>query len=439
MTQTLSRIRRVTLTAATLLFCLAGVGSSGAQPPQAVVSSAEPIFVEAENLLRVGRVEQARQRFQQIIDEFPAADFPDLVWRAAARVRLGNIRRRSSPTAAAGVEYVEVLEREPLSPWTSRARMGLAAIALEYGDWQAAVQMLQRVISAAETGLADADSTASDEASRRLALIERFRLRPLLQRPYWSTTTSLRLGGVRFDHPMAVAAAADGQLLIVDDKIPAVLLVDAAHATHSRLGFNDHGRPWWGADGLPYLPTRRAGVIALGGGRLGFLAKDGTRPVPLKDVRGGARTPSGHWYLLDFSPRRILRFGPDGEYEGQVTRELEQPADLAVDASGRLYVLDRGAKAVVRFLPDGSRDGRLIAAAWRRPEAVEVDAVGNIYVLDRDARTIDVYDEAATRLARLGPTLPGGIALRDPYDIAVDGRGRVVVADRGASSVYVVQ
>ncbi len=403
------------------------------------VAQAEAIFAEAENLLRVGRVEQARASYERVIKEYTAAEYPQLVWRAAARVRLGDIQWRSSERALAGAEYVGVLEQEPPSFWTGRARLGLATVVLAGGDWVSAADMMQRVVTAAELGAADANVPAAEEARRRLTLIARFRLRPPLDQPLWTSTRALAISGLEFDRPVSLAAAADGQLLVVDEGLPSVLLIDASHANHSRLRYNDHTRPWWGPDGLPYLPTRRAGVIALGGGHLGFLAGDRGKPAPVKDLQAGARTLDGHWYLLDSSPRRILHFGPQGEYANRVTRELEQPVDLTVDASGRLYLLDRSSRAVVRFRADGTREGRVVSSAWRRPESVEVDWLGNIYVLDRDARTIEVFNEQGRRIARLGPSLPGGVALRGPRDIAVDGQGRLYVADRSASAVYVVQ
>ncbi len=421
------------LAAAAILFGLSPVVAA----PE--VMQVEAAFMEAEAMLRLGRIEQARERFQRILDEYPRAAYPDMVWRAAARVRLADIRRRSAASGDAAAQYVAVLEQEPVSAWTSRARLGLAAVVLSEGDWRSAADLLQRIVVATDNGSPDADATAADEARRRLTLIDRFQLRPLLGQAFWSSSRPLAPAGAAFERPVAVAASADGQVLVVDEGLPAVVLVDAQHATSSRLAYNDHSRPWWGDDGLPYLPTQKAGIIALGGSRVGFLATENGRPVPLKDLRAGARTPAGRWYLLDDDPARVLRFGRDGDFEGQASRARERPVDVAVDPRGRLLLLDREAGQVVRFHPDGSREGPVVTAPWRRPEALAVDGLGNIYVLDRDARTIDVFDETGARLARLGPSLPGGVELRSPRDLGLDGVGHVYVADRGASAVYVVR
>jgi hypothetical protein len=394
-------------------------------------------FADADALLRMGRVRQAREGFELIIAEYPAAAFPAMPWRAAARVRLGDLRWRAGAHGLAAVEYTLVLDEEPASAWASRARIGLATVAQTQGDWIAAADMLERVVVAAERGGPDGDLTAGAEAGRRLALLDRFRIRPMRSEPPWTGVSTLVARDLALDRPVAIAASADGQLLIVDEGLPAVLLIDAGRQMAARLAYNEHGRPWWGSDGLPYLPTRRSGVIALGGSHVGFLASEGGRAVPLKSLQAGARTPAGRWYLIDADPTRLLRFGSEGDFQGLATEPGEQPVDLAIDDTGRLHMLDGAGRSVVRFLPDGRREGTVIRGTWRRPEAIEIDDLGNIYVLDRDDRTVDVYDAQGTRLQRLGPVLPGGVSLRAPRDLAVDGEGRLYIADRSASSVLV--
>ena len=400
---------------------------------------AEAIFSEAEALLRMGRVQQARERYERIVEEYPRARFPQLTWRAAARVRLGDIRWRSGSPELAGSDYVGVLEQEPPSAWSSRARLGLAGMSLAAGRWQEAVDLLARVVVAAAADSPEADAGAAAEARRDLTLVDRFLVGHAAGRPLWRRAERLQVPGLELQRPVALAAAPDGQLLIVDEGLPAVLLVDAEHGRVSRLPYNEHVRPWWGIDGLPYLPTRRAGVIALGGSHVGFLAREGGRPLLLKDLAAGTRTPSGRWYLLDASPPRVFRFGPEADYQGMAVGPPEEPVDLSTDPLGRLLVLERKQRAVVRFRADGRREGAIVHGSWRRPVALETDGLGNLYVLDRDQRTVDVFDADGERLVRLGPSLPANVPLRSPRDLAVDGFGRLYVADRGAAAVYVLE
>lgn len=411
----------------------AGQEASGA------AERAAAVFAEGESLMRLGRLQQARERFEAIIGDYPEADYPDLVWRSAARVRLADLRWRSGAESMAGVGYVEVLDSEPASEWTARAQLGLAAVTLARGDWTAAADLLQRIVVATQTGDPAGDPMATEEALRRLTLLDRFHVRALDGTPPWTESGVLVVRGLQLDEPIGVAAGSEGQLLVIDEGIPAVVLVDAERSRADRLAYNDHARPWWGSDGLPYLPTRRAGVIALGGSRVGFLANEDGRAVPLKELEAGVRTGAGRWYLLDGDPPRVLRFGAEGDFQGLVTARHEEPVDVAIDPRGRLHVLDRGSGTVVRFELDGRREGVVARGTWRRAEAIEVDSLGNVYVLDRDARIVDVFDPQGQRVYRLGPTLPGGVQLRGPRDLAVDGAGHVYIADRNGSAIVVAR
>jgi sugar lactone lactonase YvrE len=93
---------------------------------------------------------------------------------------------------------------------------------------------------------------------------------------------------------------------------------------------------------------------------------------------------------------------------------------------------------VVVYGPD-FQQVQTISGSWQRPQALDVDSLGNVFVLDRASRTIDVRDRAGATLATVGPTLPGGLTLRDVEDIAVDARGRLLVVDADISSVVVLE
>ncbi|HJO04560.1 MAG TPA: hypothetical protein QGG47_11360 [Acidobacteriota bacterium] len=430
--------RRLTFCAVLVVALLATGGRvAGAAAHQA--ETAEALFAEAEGFLQLGRLNDARTGYERIVAEFGAAAGPTVSWGAAARVRLGDLHWRSGALALAGGEYMRVLEQEPPSVWTSRARLGLAAVALVDGDWVSAAELLQWIINATEGGRPDGDEGAAIEARQRLGLIQRFKLQPRRGEPYWSAASVVATLDHELRRPIALATSGDGQLLVVDEGIAAVLLIMSDSSRVSRLPYDDHRRPWWGFDGLPYLPTRKAGVIALGGSQLRFAANEAGRRVPLEDLQSGARTPGGVWYLLDGDPRRVLRFGPDGGFERRVTALDEEIVDLAVDGRGRLLVLDRRLGRVIRFTADGQRDEVVVEGDWRRPEAIEIDGLGNIYVLDRDAKLIDVFDAEGNPLTRLGPDFPSAVQMRSPRDLAVDGTGRVYIADRGAAIVYVIR
>ena len=102
-------------------------------------------------------------------------------------------------------------------------------------------------------------------------------------------------------------------------------------------------------------------------------------------------------------------------------------------------MIEKRQREVMVFAADGALCGGFAMETWREPYAVAADALGFIYVLDRGNKRIDVFDPDGGILWSLGPVLPGGVELDDPRDIAVDGSGRILVADRGLSVLLVIE
>ena len=80
-----------------------------------------------------------------------------------------------------------------------------------------------------------------------------------------------------------------------------------------------------------------------------------------------------------------------------------------------------------------------LTGEWNRPGAIAVDALGNVYLLDQKSRSIEVLGPHGTKLDRLGPTLPGGVELKAPRDIAIDGEGRLYIADVKLAQIVVLE
>jgi hypothetical protein len=81
----------------------------------------------------------------------------------------------------------------------------------------------------------------------------------------------------------------------------------------------------------------------------------------------------------------------------------------------------------------------VLSGDWRRAEAVAADRLGNTYVLDRDARQVYMYSAAGEETGVIGPSLSDGIQLRRPEDLAVDGSGRLLIADRDVRALIVLE
>ena len=126
------------------------------------------------------------------------------------------------------------------------------------------------------------------------------------------------------------------------------------------------------------------------------------------------------------------------------------PSHLAVDSSNFVYVADYGNHTIRKIAPDrtvttlagspgmfGSLDGNGSAARFHHPAGVAVDTTGNLYVADQvnsTIRKIALPNTVSTFAGLAGMSGsadgPGDTARFSlPTDVAVDGSGRVYVAD----------
>jgi sugar lactone lactonase YvrE len=130
---------------------------------------------------------------------------------------------------------------------------------------------------------------------------------------------------------------------------------------------------------------------------------------------------------------------------------------LALDAGGILYVADTGNNAIRRITPDGQvstiagdgvagcRDGPAAQARFNGPVGVAVDSAGRVIVADTyndRIRRIDP-DGTVTTVAgsdAVGPNGEAAVPVFDtPSGVAVDGAGRIYVADTGAGAVHALE
>jgi len=431
-------VRPAILLGTVIVFCWAAIsGASFA----AQAGDAERQFYEAELLWIGGDPVAAMTGFAAIIEQFPKATHPRVVWRAAARVRVGEIDLRAGRADAAAAAFVTTIEDEPISSWTSRAQVGLARVMQQRHEWEASTELLESVVAAADTDANAVDPEAAASARQGLGLMHRLWVRPAAGLFPWETSGRVPIGGDPLDHPIGVAVSSDGTLLISDEGAKVVVMVNPQQPDSlRRIPEEEARKPWWDLDGQPYVAIKGGVLMPRDEVRARF--PDPERPDrTLEDIVAGARGLAGEWILLSDRGKSVANISADGS--SLATLPLvganSEPVDLATDPYGWLYVIDKDSKGVHRFSPDGVYQGGLASVKWEEPYALDVDALGNIYVLDRKAKKIDIFDADGMSRWSLGPFLPGGVQLRDPRDIAVDGQGRVYVADRNLSVVVMIQ
>jgi sugar lactone lactonase YvrE len=148
--------------------------------------------------------------------------------------------------------------------------------------------------------------------------------------------------------------------------------------------------------------------------------------------------------------------GQGGQVDGPVsTARFKNPYDVAVDATGAVYVSDTF-NHVIRTIAGGqvstwagdgkvgSADGPVSSAQFYNPIGIAMDGSGGVYVADSFNNSIRrIASGQVTTLAGDGtPGFVDGPAIparfNNPTGVAVDGTGKVYVADAGNHRIRVI-
>ena len=387
-------------------------------------------------------LEEAREQYRNAVLLFGRAEFPNLEWRAQALLRAGEVSVWMGEPDDAAAAFLAAIEDETSSEWTEPARLRLATVLMRNGHWAPAAEILQRIIDEGIDEIADDDpeTEVMSAARRRLELGYRLLLRPEQSLSPWTGARQVRFSGPQLKDPEGVDAAEDNRIVIVDPGIPLVAVVETDGTLSTRVASSEASHPWWAPDSATaHVATRKSVSMPISRERQEFLAPDGDEMKALEGIVAGTRGIYRQWLLLDSNRKEVMLFDDSAEYMSALMGEGSEPVDIAIDQVGRFYVLDRRAKAVFRFDADGGGRTSFVQRDWRRPEALAVDGLDNVYVLDRDAKMIDVFSPEGELLWQLGPQLPGGIELKSPRDIGVDGSGRIYIAARELKAFLVLE
>lgn len=374
------------------------------------------------------RGEEALAAFQRVWALFPESSYPDLEWRAAARVREGELEAALGRPERALAVWLDVVEREPASAWRVRAHRLLAEAWFDRGDLAAAVAALQQAVADAEGLAGDAARLEGEIARRRLAAVDRLALRPQAGLAPWGAASPV--ADLEVAKPQGVAAADDGRLVVADGGAGAAL-VQQADGSVRRITLRGMERPAW-AGTEAWVPADGSFVTA------GQAPKTLRGAEPPKVLLAAAPLPFG-WVMATAKPDQVVLVS--GELRVQRTLALPErttPIDVATDARGRVMVLDGRNDRVVVFDSPEAPPRAILEGRLDKPQALAVGPLGHVFVLERSGR-VTVADRGGRVIATVGPSLPRGPVLAEPRDLAVDGAGRLFVSDPKLGSLLVLE
>ncbi len=162
-------------------------------------------------------------------------------------------------------------------------------------------------------------------------------------------------------------------------------------------------------------------------------------PYPIKVQFG----PGGDLFALDGKSRRIAWISPAGEFKdyvepsGDVQAGPLMPRSFAIDRGGDLYVLDVFRARILVLDPSG-KTGRTIAYPGKRGflSDLAVDERGTVFAVDSVGRRVFMARKPDAALVPLTGDLRADLAF--PTAIAVDGQGRIFLADQHGDGIVIL-
>ena len=203
-----------------------------------------------------------------------------------------------------------------------------------------------------------------------------------------------------------------------------------------------------GPDGSVYVGDQSSHVVQVftrDGAFVREVGVAGTRPGELSAVGSVAVAGDGSLLVADGGSNRVVRFGADGSLLGSFGGAGSDVGQFRFGAGGgndaaaggglaasgdMLYVADTGNDRVQRFTIDGGHGAEIVApGVLANPRGVAVRGT-RLFVADDQHHRVVVLDTGGRHIASIGAGQGAGPGqLNYPYGVALDGAGRVFVAD----------
>jgi hypothetical protein len=267
------------------------------------------------------------------------------------------------------------------------------------------------------------------------------------------------------NRPWGVSIAADGGLYVTESGGRRLIKLSALGAqewTVGQLGLcasgdyglcNPEGNAATGPGGRVYLAdtwNHRIQIYDSDGTYYATFGSYGDGDYEFDCPSGVGFNPvGGDMYVVDRCNQRIQVFSSSHLYEttlgvldepGDDSAHLDNPRGVAFDGDGHVYVADNGNQRVQECTRTGDSfscstfAGVTDVFGWEfdylNPTAVAVDGQGRVYVADEWNSRLQVFDSAGAYLTSIGGAWGAKTGdTRGPLGVAVGGNGRVYTAD----------
>ncbi len=244
--------------------------------------------------------------------------------------------------------------------------------------------------------------------------------------------------------PTAVAVDRQGNVYIADTMNHRVRVVDAGTGIITTIA--GVGQPRYGGDGGPATAAglnEPAAVVLNGRGTLYIADQSNNRVRAVDLATGHIRTIAGTGtaaYNGDGIPATEASLaGPSGLACGE-----DGTLFIADTFNGRIRAIDPGTGVIRTEVGDGGEyryqsEAEAPSASLSRPSGIALDRAGNLVLTDSDNHLVRRWDRSTGLIERIsggGTTGAGGdggfavhAGLNYPFGIAVDGDGRILIAD----------
>ena len=253
----------------------------------------------------------------------------------------------------------------------------------------------------------------------------------------------------KMHYPFAVAIDGSGNMYISDQYNQVIRKVNTSGIISTIAGNDTAGYSGDGGVATSAKLNYPGGVAVDGSGNVYFSDNNNNR-IRKVNTSGIISTIAGNGTA-----------GYSGDGSAATTAEFNSPTALAIDGSGNIFIADENNNRIRKINTSGiistvagngtsgfTGDGSTATSAeLSSPSGIAVDGTGNLFITDRNNYRIRKVNTSGTINTIAGTSLTGysgdgGLAtsgeLNSPWGVAVDGSGKVFIADAGNQRIRLV-